>query len=310
MTLDILGLGEVVVDWVAIVDHFPEPDEKIDSKTQTLFSGGVTANFVVAAARLGVQTGFIGAIGLDDQGKFLADDFVKEKVNVDYLIRKKAPTPVNFIFVVEKSGEKVIIQSPYMYTTTPKPEDIIENMFKQTKILHTTGIYPEVTQKSFEYAKHNGVKISFDLEKQIVTRGIQNLQPLMKYVDLLIPNKMGAMQLTNTKNPKDAAQVFIDWGIKTVVITLGAEGALGLTKNEEIKVPAFKTNVVDTTGAGDTFCAAFDYAFLLKEQNLEDSLKFANAAAALKVQKLGARTGMPSFKQVKEFLIKNKVNLK
>ena len=73
MNIDILGLGECVVDWVAIVDHFPSPDEKIDSISQSLFSGGVTANYIVAAARLGIQTGFMGAVGKDEQGVFLKE---------------------------------------------------------------------------------------------------------------------------------------------------------------------------------------------------------------------------------------------
>ncbi|MHA1672863.1 MAG: carbohydrate kinase family protein, partial [Promethearchaeota archaeon] len=63
---------------------------------------------------------------------------------------------------------------------------------------------------------------------------------------------------------------------------------------------------IDTTGAGDTFCAAFGYAHVIKEFSLETSLKFANAAAALKIQNLGARTGMPTYSEVKNFLIDKK----
>jgi ribokinase len=302
MGFDILGLGEVVVDWVAIVDHFPEPDEKIDSKSQSLFSGGVTANYAVAAARLGAKTGFIGAVGRDSHGAFLRADFEKENVQTPYLIEKDAPTPVNFIFVVESSGEKVIIQSPYMHTTVPSVVDISPNAFNDVSVLHTTGIYPEVTLHAFQIAKKNGTKISFDLEKQIVTRGKEPILEMLKYVDLLLPNKAGAMQLTKTETPRLAAQSFLDWGIKTVVITLGAEGSLAVTKDEEVVVPAIKTSVVDTTGAGDTFCAAFDYSFLLKKFSLTESLQIANAAASLKIQKLGARTGMPSLSELKSYL--------
>jgi ribokinase len=307
MKYDILGIGEVCVDWVAIVDHFPAPDEKIDSISQNLFSGGVTANYIVAAARLGAKAGFFGAIGKDSHGLFLKDDFINEKVDTSYLCEKNSPSPVNFIFVVKETGEKVIIQSPYMYSTIPELEDLSDQMILDSKVIHTTAIYPEISKKAFQIAKKNGVKISLDLEKQIVTRGKNYLNDLLKYVDLLIPNKAGAMQLMNTDSPKKAAQNFLDWGIKTVVITLGADGAVALTKDEEIHIPAFKAPVVDTTGAGDTFCAAFDYSHLILNQNLEYCLKFSNAASALKIQKLGARTGMPTFQEVENFLKQNQM---
>ena len=82
MAPEILGIGEVVVDWVATVDHFPEPDEKLDSKSQNIFSGGVTANYAVAVARLGGSVGFFGAIGDDHYGRYLLEDFKQEKVEI------------------------------------------------------------------------------------------------------------------------------------------------------------------------------------------------------------------------------------
>ena len=74
--------------------------------------------------------------------------------------------------------------------------------------------------------------ISFDLEKQIAIRGVAQLKPLLDQVDILMPNKAGAMELTNTSTPIDAAKVFLDWGIKTIVITLGAEGAMVVTNEK------------------------------------------------------------------------------
>lgn len=305
MGYDILGIGEVVVDWVAIVDHFPEPDEKIDSISQQTFSGGVTANYCVAAARLGAKVGFFGAIGNDEQGKFLRSDFLSEKVNCQYLITKpNQATPVNFIFVVEGTGEKVIIQSPYMHITIPTLQDFNESMLKDVKLVHSTGIYPELTLKAFQYAREHNITTSFDLEKQIAIWGIEKLKPILDCVDILLPNKMGAMQLTNTNTPLKAAKQFLGWGIKTIVITLGDEGALVVTHDQILTVPTKKVKPVDTTGAGDTFCAAFGYAFKIKQMDLEHSVKFANTAASLKIRHLGARSGMPSSAQVIQALEK------
>jgi ribokinase len=138
---------------------------------------------------------------------------------------------------------------------------------------------------------------------------VDELKPLLEQVDILMPNKAGAMEMTETTTPLDAAKVFLDWGIKTVVITLGNEGSMAVTNDEVIKVPGMKVKAVDTTGAGDTFCAAFDYACVIRAMNLKDASLFANAAAGLKIMKLGARTGMPTMKEVKTFLDSNKIKL-
>ncbi|MHA1675016.1 MAG: carbohydrate kinase family protein, partial [Promethearchaeota archaeon] len=277
MGREILGLGEVVVDWVALVDHFPEPDEKLDSLSQDLFSGGVTANYIVAASRLGAKTKFFGAVGDDNYGDFLQNDFQKEFINCDYLFRKRGqPTPVNFIFVVEKSGEKVIIQSPYMHTTIPIIADYNRKVLDDIKLLHSTGIYVDLATQAFSDAKTENITTSMDLEKQIAIWGIEKLRPIIQNLDILLPNKMGAMELTHTQNPLDAAKAFLKLGVKKIAITLGSEGAIVVTQDKVIRSPAYKVEPIDTTGAGDTFCAAFGYAHVIKEFSLETSLKFAN----------------------------------
>jgi ribokinase len=180
-------------------------------------------------------------------------------------------------------------------------------MFTGAKLLHTTCIHPDITLKAFKLAKENGLMISMDLESQIALRGMDELRPYLSYVDILLPNKMGAMTLTQKKTPLEAAKEFIKMGIKTVVITLGAKGAMAITENSIIESPAFKIQPIDATGAGDAFCGGFCFAFVLKKWDLRKSLTFANACAALKVTQLGARTGMPSFKNALSFLIERNV---
>ena len=301
--MKIMGLGEVVIDWVAQIDHFPFPDEKIDSLSQNIFCGGVTANYMVAASRLGAKTEFVGVVGKDNYGDLIVEDFKKEGVGLKNLTLSDAMTPVNFIFVVRETGEKVIIQSPYMYTTVPDENIIQKEILSSVKLLHSSAIYPKLTKSLFKFAKEKGIVISLDLEKQIALRGKEKILPLLKFVDILLPNKEGALQLTGTTEIGAAAQKFLDWGIKKVVITLGEKGALVVTKEIHEIIPVFKVdNIIDTTGAGDTFCAAFGYFHVILNNPLIDSVKFANAAAALKIQKLGARTGMPTYSEVMNFL--------
>ncbi len=300
--VDIIGLGEVVVDWVAEIPHFPKPDEKIDATSENHFSGGVTANFLVAVARQGASCGFIGAVGDDSYGDFLIQDFKKEIVDTSYTIKKKGKkTPVNFIFIAK--GEKTIIQSPHMQTTKIEITDLDENYIAESKLLHTTIIHPKITEKAISIAKRNGVKVSIDLESQIAQRGYDNLKNILLNADILIPNKEGAKSITNTTTPKEAAKILIKKGIPIVIITMGAKGALITTEKFQKQIPTFNVEqIIDTTGAGDTFNGAFSVAYWIKGWDIEKACRYANAAASLKIQKLGARTGMPIEKELMKFL--------
>lgn len=303
--IDIVGLGEVVIDWVAEIPHFPKPDEKINALSENIFPGGVTANYLVAVARLGGKSGFIGAVGSDPYGDFLISDFNKENVDTNWTIKKKdKKTPVNFIFIVK--GEKAIIQSPHMQKTKVEISDLDEFSISKSKLLHTTMIHQDITEKAIEIAKKNDVKVSIDLESQIAQSGWINLKKMLLNADIIIPNKEGAKKITHCNTPKESANVLIKKGIPIVIITMGSKGVLITTKKYQKMIPAYNIkNIIDTTGAGDTFNGAFSLAYWIKKWSLEKSCMYANAAAALKIQQLGARTGMPNEKLLTKFLKEN-----
>ena len=306
--VDIVGLGEIVLDWVTEIPHFPKPDEKIDALSENYFPGGVTANYLVAVARLGGLSGFIGAVGDDSYGELLIDDFIMESVdttNIKKVSSKK--TPVNFIFVTK--GEKTIIQSPHMYTTKIEPHDLNESYIADSKLLHTTNIHQSVTEKALEIAQRNNVKISIDLESQIAQRGWNNIKSVLLKADVLLPNKEGAKTITRSDKPEKAAEILVKKGIPIVIITLGSNGVLLTTKDFQKRIPTYEIkNVIDTTGAGDTFNGAFSLAYWIKGWDLEKSCIYANAAASLKIQKLGARSGMPNESELTDFLKKHEEN--
>ena len=306
--IDIVGLGEVVVDWVVEIPHYPKPDEKIDAITENLFSGGVTANFLVAAARLGGNCGFIGAIGDDDYGRFLLNDFRNENVDTSMtIVKNDNSTPVNFIMVVK--GEKSIIQSPKMQSTRLVRKELDETYISNAKVLHTTLIHQDVSEEAIKIAKNYDIRISIDLESQIALKGWNNLSKLLLQADVLLPNKEGAKTITGCNTPEAAAMFLINKGIPIVIITMGERGCLITTKEFQKLIPAYNIKpIVDTTGAGDTFNGAFSMAYWIKKGSLEKSCKYANAAAGLKLMKLGARTGMPYEDEVLNFLKLNEIN--
>ncbi|GAI60859.1 unnamed protein product, partial [marine sediment metagenome] len=275
---------------------------------ENYFPGGVTANYLVATARLGGKSGFIGAVGDDSYGDFLIEDFVKEGVdttNIKKIVDKK--TPVNFIFIAK--GEKTIIQSPHMQTTKIERKDLNEAYIANSKLLHTTIIHQKVTEKAIEIAKKNNVKISIDLESQIALRGWDSLKKVLLKADILLPNKEGVKAITNSNNPEKAAEILVKKGIPIVIITLGSNGVLITTKEFQKRIPTYDIkNIIDTTGAGDAFNGAFSLAYWIKGWDLEKSCIYGNAAASLKIQKLGARSGMPNETELIDFLKKNEEN--
>ena len=301
--LDVVGLGEVVIDLIASVPRFPEPDEKIFATMCEKHPGGVTANFCVALSRLGTRTGFIGGVGDDGDGTYLRDSFSREGVDASRLVtRRGVPTPLNFV-TITPDGQKAIFQSPHMLTVFPRPEELDLDYIARARVLHTTALRVDTAESALRHAKKEGVTTSFDLEKHVAVYGFEKLAPLIKLTDILLPNKMGALTFTRTDTLNEAAEKLLALGPKIVVITLAERGCLVKTEKETLEVPAFRAKAVDATGAGDAFNAGL-ITGILNQWDLHEAATYANAVAAMKITHVGAQAGLPTRKEVDEFLEK------
>ena len=299
--LDIIGLGEVCIDWIAFLDHLPEPDEKIFAK-YVKSPGGVTANFVTAAARLGCKTGFIAGVGDDDHGRFLIDILKANGVDSSHVkVHKDRNTAFN-ILLVGRKGEKVALQDPNLRDNVPEPEELDGQYLSRARCLHTSAIKFATAEKAVELAKRRGMIVSFDLEKHVAAYGVRKLRKILKNTDILLPNKLGARELTKEDDLATAAKKLLSYGPDVVVVTLGERGCMVVTAQEKFEVPAIRVKAVDTTGAGDAFAAGFVYSSILKGWDLKKSVVFANAVAAIKCLHRGAQGGLPTVDEVKEFL--------
>ena len=300
-SLDVIGLGEVCIDWMVYVDRFPEIDEKVFVKGYKHFVGGVTANFMVAFARLGGRGGFLGGVGDDEYGRIVVNKLKNEGVDVSSLkVWSNRSTALNIV-VVDKQGRKYIYQDPNLMLNVPEPEDLKEDYITSARHIHTTAIKVETAEKAFKIALKHGLTTSFDLEKHVSEYGLDGLREVLKYTHILMPNKLGIQSLTGERDFIVAARKIMKYGPKVVVITMGKKGCIVVTEDEVVKSPAFKVNVVDTTGAGDAFNAAFIYALVVKEWDYERAALFANAVAALKCARLGAQSS-PYLNEVEGYL--------
>lgn len=301
--IDVLGLGEIVVDLLLKIPRFPKPDEKIYVLSSQKQAGGVTANFCVGVSRQDLRVAFFGGVGDDEEGVYLRKVLKKELVKDKYLFTLKSKlTPVNVVMIT-KDGEKSIIQSEHMRLTLPSKEMITKEIIQESRHLHLTAINYETAFKAVRLAKKFGLTTSLDLESQVVQEYQKQLPRLLEYIDILMPNKGGAYELTKTNNPNMASNKLLECGPKVILLTLGSDGVLFSTENEQRSFPAFKIrNVIDTTGAGDAFNAGFITSFL-EDKSLVECVRRGQATSAIKIQGVGAQASLPTKQELDEFLL-------
>ncbi|MEJ2126173.1 MAG: PfkB family carbohydrate kinase [Candidatus Bathyarchaeota archaeon] len=188
---------------------------------------------------------------------------------------------------------------------------ILLNEFKKEGV-DTTGIKVSKTGRSgtvMGFVDPNGdraqvlkqlldVKISFDPGILYISKGINGLKSIIEQSTVMFPNALELMQLTG-KEYKEGAKVLLDLGVEIVAVKLGKQGCYVTDGNEDHTIEAYKVKAIDTTGAGDAFCAGFLYG-LIKEKDLYECGRIGNFVASRCVQKMGARTGLPRLTDLKK----------
>jgi len=290
-----------------MVPEFPRIDEEVEVTELEEYSGGSAANYTVGVARLGIRVGFIGKIGNDAYGQKLKTDFLREKVDISQL--KIANTHSGTCLIpIDLNGNRQIF-SFRGANAILEPEDIDDTYIKQAELLYITSPPIEVATFAAELAQENKVLLSYDPGGKVIRKGLQFIEPVLYNTNIFLPSKSElALLFPQSKEPKAAALHLIEtYDIQIVAAKLGAQGSLIVTKDDAIHVKGFKVPVVDTTGAGDSFAAAFTVG-IYKQWDLLRCAQFANAAGAIKVMRMGARTALPTLKEIKTFLAKNKNN--
>ena len=280
------------------------PEIPIDSKvkiiTHTIQGGGPAATSTVAAARLGLDAAFIGAVGDDDAGVKILKDFQAEGVNPDaVVVRKGRTSPVAYCWVDEPTGKRSVAW------TRGDTEELEENevnldVLNGASVLHMDGHNPKGALAAAKRAKELGVLVNFDAGT--VRDGVAELLP---YADILIASEAFARSWTGENDLKKALVKLAEYGSKVVGCTMGELGSMMYDNGKYIECPAFKISPVDTTGAGDVFHTSFAVRYL-ETQDLYECQRFGAAVSAIKCGKLGGRAGIPSRSVVDEFLANNK----
>jgi sulfofructose kinase len=297
---DCIGFGMNAVDYLSILDPYPNLDEKVDVVESSIQGGGPVPTAMVTLAKLGAKVAYIGKVGDDAEGKFVKEQLEKEGVDTDYFIMdKKSKTAKAFIWVDKETGKRTVALDKTRLEEIKISELKFLNSIS-TRFLHIDAREPEVNIFLAKWAKKLGAKVSLDVGS--LRSGVESVFP---WVDHLIVSKRFASGITKSSDPFSACKKLMKIGFETVVVTIGEEGCIcGSSQRRDGNIfnsPGFPVKVVDTTGAGDVFHGAFIYG-LLKRWNLKKTAKFANACAAIKCKKLGGRAGIPNLAEAINFI--------
>jgi ribokinase len=297
---DVVGFGALNVDKLFRVNRLAEAEEESFIEDYAEACGGSAANTAVGLARLGCKVGFIGKVGCDREGDLLIKDFCTEGVDTDCTIRARQGKSGSVLGFVDKKGARALYIDSGVNDTI-KFDEINVKYVSQTQFLHLTSFVGEKsfqTQKKLLSAIPNSVKVSFDPGALYTRKGYAELEPIIKKTYVLMPNALELMRLTGETDYCKGADFMVERGVKIVAVKLGGDGCYVTDGRERHLIKVFKVKVVDTTGAGDAFCAGFLYG-LVNGKSLFECGRLGNFVASRCVMKMGARAALPFTKDLK-----------
>ncbi len=299
----IVVVGSSNTDMVIQLDRIPRPGETILGGQFVMAAGGKGANQAVAAARAGGDVTFVARVGRDMFGDQAVAAFQKDGICVDHVIRDKtSPSGVALIFVARDGENSIAVASGANGNLSPADVRKARRAIVAASVLVMQLETPLPTvQAAAEIAAMADVPVILNPAPACPLS-----DELLRLVTILTPNETEAelltgVQVTDDASAERAADCLLARGVGTVIITLGPRGAFVAGEEFRGMLPGFEVNAVDTTAAGDVFNGALAVA-LAKRQPLVDAVRFANAAAAISVTRLGAQPSAPKRKEIKKLV--------
>lgn len=296
-------VGSSNMDVVLTVERFTLPGETQKATKLEFFPGGKGSNQTMTVAKLSnidSEIYFLTCIGNDSYGKILKEQYDNSNINGYKIVNDS--NGLAFIEVTEKGENRIIIYSgANNYLTENLVKEHAGKLLKADYLLLQNEIPFESTLYSAKLFFEHGKTVIFD---PAPVKGIK--KEIFQFIDFLTPNEEEIKLLTekffgNFVSYEDSYNKFKKLGLKKLIVKLGEKGVLYFDENTTIEIPAFRVQAIDTTAAGDVFNGAFSVA-LHENFDIEFSLNFASAAAALSVTKKGAQSSIPSRSDVEKFL--------
>lgn len=300
----VVVFGSFVVDLMARSPHLPSRSETVKGSYFQMGAGGKGFNQGVACHKAGADMAMVTKLGKDSFADVCLNVMQDLNMNKEYILTsEKKPTGIALIMVDENTGDNQITVVPSACSDI-KIEEVnsLENLIKEADyVLLQYEVNQDANERIKELALKNNTKVIVNTAPYVEVG-----DDFYKNLYMVTPNEVEAEAITGVKvdcleNAKKAAAIFREKGVENVLITLGSNGVFVSDGNKEEIIDSFKVKTVDTTGAGDAFNGGF-LAALSEGKDIWQAAVFANAVAALSVQKLGTTPAMPSREEVDKFL--------
>ncbi len=294
---DVLGIGLNATDTLLLLKEFPSYAGKIAFDRELLSPGGQVATAVVACARLGLRTRYIGTIGDDMRGEMQKQSLAGTGVDTSaVIVRQGCPNQTAYILIDGRTGERTVLWQRADCLRL-QPSEIHTEDIASARLLHIDGYDVEAAAFAAETARNHGVRVSLDVDTVY-----PGFDLVLRSVDYLVAGSSWPGKWTGESDPFEAlASLHREYRNCVTAMTLGSRGSLALYEGAWFYSAAFEVPCVDTTGAGDVFHGAFCYA-MLEGMPMQAALEFSNAAAALNCTAIGARGHVPSLEEVRALL--------
>jgi sugar/nucleoside kinase (ribokinase family) len=285
-------LGAHVLDILARpVEAIPEGQGGTLIEQIRVSPAGAAGGTAITMAKLGARTVTVGAIGKDDIGDLLVTMLGKLGVETGHLARKDGVQTSATVLPIRPNGDRPalhVIGANASFTREDVPWELVE----QADTLHLGGpeFMHELAPEILSFAREHGVRTSADVLADGWPELLDMIAPALEQVDWFLPNDDQAMKLTGGGDVEAAGRALVERGIGGCAITCGARGSVVVTRNGAERVPAFQTDVVDTTGCGDAYSAGFVRGLSLGRTPTE-SARLGSACASLVAQGLGSDAG-------------------
>jgi sulfofructose kinase len=295
---DIIGVGVVAVDDLLYLDHFPQPNEKMVVKMAQRQGGGLTGTALVAAARQGAKSAYCGRLGNDELSLYSLQELEREGVDTSPCQFSVVNKPSHSIILVDMSCGSRAILSNIEGVKEPDCMIITEDLIASSRVLFIDYLSHQAGLKAASLARAHGIPVVADLELD----SLPEVDSFLSLVDHLIIGIDLAGAITQKQNVEEMVRKIANPQITACVVTAGTNGCWYSEYGGEVHhFPAYKVNVVDTTGCGDVFHGVYA-ASLARGEIVSRAVQVASASAAIKATRPGGREGIPDLASVEAFL--------
>ena len=295
------------MDVLMQVDMLPQKDGFCMVKNTSYQPGGSGSNVIVQLARLGAECGYIAALSKDRYGLDILNNLKAEGVDTSCMEVFDKGVTLHTDIVIDQNGDKFIMLN--MGDTFEKLEfdDMKKLYVEKAKVFYTDLCPGKPAMKAITAARNRGIETVFNMQVGLATMnglGVskEELLACIREVDVFAPCRQGLFDLTGTENLDECCGYLRNYTDAVLLFTLGSGGSAAYDRDgTKYEVPCKKVNVIDTTGAGDSYMGGFIYSYCIKGKDLLSSMRFATSCAAHTCSGLGARFS-PDLERVGQYL--------